>query len=88
MSDYTPTREQLADTIYDALEEGGWITTSGHYPYEVADAVIPLLAEAWDEGLSAGMDLGMSIAETTMGIKTPPFPPVPDNPYRKDNTND
>lgn len=45
MSDYTPTREQLADTIWDALEKGGWVSTSGHYPYEIADAVLALLKD-------------------------------------------
>ena len=38
-----PTREQLADTLWDALEDGGWVSTSGHYPYEIADAVLALM---------------------------------------------
>ena len=36
-----PTREQLADAIYDAAEEVG--SNSGYYPYESADAVLALL---------------------------------------------
>lgn len=38
-----PTREQLADALWDALEDGGWVSTSGHYPYEIAAAVLALL---------------------------------------------
>lgn len=38
-----PTREQIADTIYDALEVGGWYSVLGLYPYEVANAVLDLL---------------------------------------------
>ena len=45
----TPTREQLADTIYDALEDGGWVSTTGYYPYEVADAVLELLKGQTDD---------------------------------------
>ena len=38
-----PTREEIADTIYDALEVGGWYSVLGLYPYEVANAVLDLL---------------------------------------------
>ena len=37
-----PTQQELADTIYDSLEEGGWLSTT-YYPYDIADAVLELL---------------------------------------------
>lgn len=38
-----PTRREIADVLYGALEEGGWVSTTGFYPHEVAEAVLELL---------------------------------------------
>lgn len=41
----------------------------------------PRLAAAYDEGLRAGMDAGLGVAERLTGIR-PDWPEVPSNPYR------
>jgi hypothetical protein len=47
----------------------------------IADTVHAARAEAWDEGLQAGMDLGVSIGERVHGLRED-WPAVPRNPYR------
>ena len=38
------------------------------------------LAQAWADGLKAGLDAGLEATEAALGIR-PEYPPVPTNPY-------
>ena len=73
-------RDEIADAIYGALEEGGWSNSLGLYPYEVADAVLPLLAEAWDKGFADGVNHDIGDWENA--------PSIINNPYRQEQTNE
>ena len=47
--------------------------------------VIESKADAWDEGYRAGMDLGLSIGERVIGIRSD-WPAVTRNPYRQEGS--
>ena len=89
MSEYTPTTQQVRDVfLLGAID-----AADGEHNLDLAETLAmfdrwlnSIKAEVWDEGVKAGLDTGLTIAENvhehggTLDLSTIPNSPV--NPYR------
>lgn len=72
MSDYQPTEADVRTAMLNR----------GFTEAEVSELLNNIKAEAWDEGMKAGLDNGLHIGERIIGTRRDWPDGPPPNPYR------